>query len=246
MGYELRTSKTQLQSGTEDSGVKSSFFRVSKMGRQILWAVLFFTRDIYHENQQAKWTAEAAKYSMPSRRKQKRSCVKIRLLFWNASCCLSISYFYTDVLALAAWVKVSGSSHAKRITSGCMENKEIPILFLSHWYLLFLIVKAAATVPWNTSFIQEIFKVTVKHRGAWACSPYSGKISSSNQWALPCSEGMAECVRRTPYDVAVALSESSEQSIWKAAGFCREALPRVRDLTFGLTVIHLIYRHSVL
>lgn len=56
MEYEKRTSKTQLQSGTEDDGVKSSFFNVPKMGRQILWAVVFFTRGIYHENQRAKWT----------------------------------------------------------------------------------------------------------------------------------------------------------------------------------------------
>lgn len=56
MEYEMRTKKTQLQSGTEDERVKSSFFIVPKIGRQILWAVLFFTRGIHQENQRAKWT----------------------------------------------------------------------------------------------------------------------------------------------------------------------------------------------
>lgn len=36
MDYEMRTSKTHLQSGTEDDGIKSSFFTVPKMGMQIL------------------------------------------------------------------------------------------------------------------------------------------------------------------------------------------------------------------
>lgn len=120
---------------------------------------------------------------MPSRRK-KRSCVKIRLLFWNTSCCLSISYFYTGILALTAWVKVSGSSHTKRITSGCIEKKEILILLLSCWYLLFLTVKAAATVLWNASFIQEISKVTLKQKGTWTYSPYSSKITTSISFTL--------------------------------------------------------------
>lgn len=181
---------------------------------------------------------------MPSGSKEKRSCVKIRLLFWNTSCRLSISYFYTGILALTAWVKVSGSSHARRITSGCMEKKEILLLFLSRWHLLFLIVKAAATLLWNTSFIQEMSKVRAKQRGAWTYSPSSGKICRSNRWGLPCSEGMAERARPSPCDATVALSASNEQSAWKAPGFHKEALPRVRDLTFGLTVIYVIYRHS--
>lgn len=41
---------------------------------------------------------------------------------------------------------MSGSSHAERITSGCMEKKEILILLFSCLYLLCLIVKAAAEV----------------------------------------------------------------------------------------------------
>lgn len=101
---------------------------------------------------------------MPSRRKERRSCVKIRLLFWNTSCCLSISYFYAGILDLTAWVKVSGSSHAKRITSGFMEKKEILIPFLSHWYFLFVMVKAEATILWGAPFIQGKWKGTVTGR----------------------------------------------------------------------------------
>lgn len=122
---------------------------------------------------------------MPSRRKEKRSCVKIRLLFWNTSCCLSISYFYTGILALTAWVKVSGSSHAKRITSGWMEKKEretdsvpfplVPFVFNS---------KSSSNSTMNTSFMQEISEVTVNQRGTWTYSPYCSKISNSNQWAF--------------------------------------------------------------
>lgn len=59
-------------------------------------------------------------------------------------------------------------------------------------------------------------------------------------------EGMAECARRTPYSGTAALSVSDERSIWKATGCYKEAPPRVRDLTSGLTVIYLIYRLLVL
>lgn len=45
---------------------------------------------------------------MPSRRKQKRSCVKIRLLFWNTSCCLSYLrflhwYISSDCMSQSVW-----------------------------------------------------------------------------------------------------------------------------------------------
>lgn len=107
-----------------------------------------------------------------------------------------ISYFYTGILVLTAWVKVSGSCHAERITSGCTEKRETLILLFSYLYLLCLIVKTAAEVLWNMSFINEIFKIAVKYREAWTESPYSGKVSCSTPWVLPCSEGMAECARK--------------------------------------------------
>lgn len=45
---------------------------------------------------------------MPSRRKKKRSCVKIRLLFWNTSCCLSYLlflhwYISSDCMSQSVW-----------------------------------------------------------------------------------------------------------------------------------------------
>lgn len=183
---------------------------------------------------------------MPSRRKERRSYVKIRLLFWNTSCCLSISYFYAGILDLTAWVKVSGSSHAKRTTSGFMEKKEILILFLSHWYRLFAMVKAAATILWDAPFVQGKWKVTVTGGGTWTCSPYSGKSCSPNEWALPCPEGMAEWCQHSPYCRTTALPANKEQSLWKAGSFYKEACPTARELTFGLTATHLIYGHPLL
>lgn len=52
--YEMQAPMIFLKSGLENDRVKSSFFCVSKMGRQTLGALLFLTRDIYHENQRAK------------------------------------------------------------------------------------------------------------------------------------------------------------------------------------------------
>lgn len=111
-----------------------------------------------------------------------------------------ISYFYTGILVLTAWVKVSGSSHAERITSGCMEKKETLILLFSYLYFLCLIVKAAAAVLWNVSFIQEIFKIAVQYRGLnikslqWQGLPFHF-MSFALLWRVGwmCQESSLEC-----------------------------------------------------
>lgn len=149
-----------------------------------------------------------------------------------------ISYFYTGILVLTAWVKVSGSSHAERIVSDSVEKKEILILLFSYLYLLCLMLKAAAEVLRDICFIQAIFKIAVKYREAWTGSPYKqGLLFHSMNFTLLWRDGWMYQESSLESNWPWAMSSL----VWKATDFYKAALGRVRDLALGLAVDTLCY-----
>lgn len=94
-------------------------------------------------------------------------------------------------------------------------------------------------------FIQENFKVVMKRRGPWTCSPDSGKICSPSERTLPALKGQQKVP--APSSLCDLSSDHRQGGEWLGCSwFHKEAQPNSEGAVFGLTVIHLIYRHPVL
>lgn len=143
---------------------------------------------------------------MPSRRKKKRSCVKIRLLFWNTSCCLSYLlflhwYISSDCMSQNVW-QLSCRDNYKWLYGKERDTNSVIFLFV---FFMFISKSSSSTTMKYFLHTRNFQNSSEIQRGLNVKSlQQQGLLFFSR--SLPCSEGMAECARKAPQNVTVALS----------------------------------------